>query len=429
MAINRKNNPEFHIPKKLELVSSKRVIQSDGIPVYLIKTGTELITRIDFIFQAGTRHQDALFVAGTTNTLLSEGTSTLSGARIAEKIDYNGSYVYPFFDRDEAGISIYSLDKQLESTLDLVLDMIQNSIFPESEIEVHKNRKIQSLLIDQQRAERVASKGFNKKLFGEQHPYGVFGEIEDISKITRKDLVSFHEKFYRKDNLTIIITGPECDNFLPILENGLSKLEILNDPQKTSLFPKPTQEPGSQIYQTVENATQAAIRIGRIIPNRSHPDHLLLAVLNTIFGGYFGSRLMQNIREKKGYTYGIGSALISLKELSYLSIASNVGPDVFEQTISECYKEMEFLQNELVSEAELARVKNYMIGDLQRQLDGPFGVADVYKSLIFNNIDISFINQLLTVIRNCSSEEIRLLAQQYLNPKDFKVSIAGPKKQ
>jgi len=173
------------------------------------------------------------------------------------------------------------------------------------------------------------------------------------------------------------------------------------------------------------NGLQSAIRIGRLWVDKSHSDYHGLSVLVTLLGGYFGSRLMANIREEKGYTYGIGSFVLPLKYASYLIISTEVGNEYVEPTLKEVTVEMKKLQNELVPADELETVKSYLLGEFLRDFDGPFSLAGSFKAINDFDLDYSYYDQYLTVLRGITSEEIMRLAQQYLEPDDFHTVVAG----
>ncbi|NDB53317.1 MAG: insulinase family protein, partial [Chitinophagaceae bacterium] len=174
-------------------------------------------------------------------------------------------------------------------------------------------------------------------------------------------------------------------------------------------------------YRIENDATgmQGAIRIARPFPNRHHADFIPALVLNTVFGGFFGSRLMSNIREDKGYTYGIHSYILNLQQSSAWMISTEAGKEVCEATIKEVYAEMEQLRTTLISEEELSLVRNYMMGGLLGDLDGPFQLIGRWKNLILNELPPSHFYKTIDTIRNCSADQLRELAQQYLQPDDF----------
>ncbi|HEX8357765.1 MAG TPA: insulinase family protein, partial [Segetibacter sp.] len=142
-------------------------------------------------------------------------------------------------------------------------------------------------------------------------------------------------------------------------------------------------------------------------------------VLNNVFGGFFGSRLMSNIREDKGYTYGIHSYFQNHVQESAWMVSTEAGRDVCEATISEVYKEMKILHEELVDEEELLLVKNYMIGTILGDLDGPFQIIGRWKSYILNGLDESYFYNSINTIKNITPEEVQHLAKKYLIPEEF----------
>ncbi len=183
----------------------------------------------------------------------------------------------------------------------------------------------------------------------------------------------------------------------PIHPSTEKKFRIINDP----------------------DGVQGAIRIARPFPNRHHPDFLKAQMLNALFGGFFGSRLMRNIREDKGYTYGIHSYLQNHVQQSAWMVSTEAGKDVCEATIEEVYKEMKELREKLVKEDELKLVRNYMMGSILGDLDGPFQIIARWKNIILNDLDEAYFYNSINTIRNISAEEIRELAVKYLQPEEF----------
>ena len=159
--------------------------------------------------------------------------------------------------------------------------------------------------------------------------------------------------------------------------------------------------------------------MGTPFPNRHHPDFVKVQVLNNVFGGFFGSRLMSNIREDKGYTYGIYSYLENHIQESAWIISTEAGRDVCEAAITEVYKEMERLRGEPVGEEELLLVRNYMMGSILGDLDGPFQIINRWKNLILNGLDENFFETQLETIRTVSAGELQQLANKYLQPESF----------
>jgi predicted Zn-dependent peptidase len=178
-------------------------------------------------------------------------------------------------------------------------------------------------------------------------------------------------------------------------------------------------------HQDKADALQTAIRIGKIMFNKTHPDFISFSVLNTILGDYFGSRLMSNIREDKGYTYGIGSYMMENTHFGYFMIATEVAKEVREATIQEVKKELERLQTELVPEEELELVKSYLLGQLLKAADGPYAMLDLFSGVELHGMDISFYNKYIQKVQEITSEEIREMACKHLDWKSLSIISVG----
>jgi predicted Zn-dependent peptidase len=283
--------------------------------------------------------------------------------------------------------------------------------------------------VDDQRVESLARKQFNRFLFGEKHPYGIVGEIQDIDPVTPSVLASFHQRFYDPQHCRILITGPNPDRYLPLVDRFFGHGWPVGNDQSAALFPDlPAIQTSIHNHCIISRpeAVQTAIRLGAPMMNRMHQDFMGLTIVNTILGGYFGSRLMSNIREEKGFTYGIASHLVTLKDAGYFVIGSTVGAEVWKETISECHKEIYKLGNDKVEAGELELVRNYLTGQIQRSVDGPFQMADQLRGLWMHNLDLNYLTRFMEITNSITPEEIRNLAGKYLDPSKMIMVAAGP---
>jgi predicted Zn-dependent peptidase len=391
-----------------------------------VNAGSQYVVKIDFIFDAGTWFQDANFISSTCNSMLEEGSQNFTAAQIAEKFDFYGAYLQLVADQNFGFIGVISLRKHLPSILEVAEDMIKRSVFPEHELEVLIARNRQKFLLENEKVRTLCQKKFTQVLFGAEHPYALTNKIEDFDLLTRDHLVDFYKKYYHSGNCRIIVAGRVDDEVINLLEQHFGGSDWnCQSPD----FPEFAPQPAKEKYHHVEkaNGMQSAIRVGKFWVPKSHPDYHALSVLVTILGGYFGSRLMANIREEKGYTYGIGSFILNLKHASYLVISTEVGNEYIEPTLKEIAAEMRRLQNEPISENELETVKSYLLGEFLRDFDGPFALAGSFKAINDFNLDYSFYDQYLQVIRTITSEELLQLSKKYLDPDDFYTVVAGSK--
>lgn len=427
--MDRKLMPDIRTVTRLNLPSIEKTTLSNGIPVVVIQAGIEPVCRVDLVFNAGSRYQDIMFQASLTNQMIPEGTGKMTGGSIAEEFEFYGSYFNISADRDEADITIHSLEKHLEPVLSLMSEVLINPSFPQEELEIIKANRVESMKVDDQRVESLARKQFNRMIFGEKHPYGVIGEIPDIAPVSVSDLISFHRRFYTQSNCRIMITGPNPGQYIPLVDKYFGKNWPINaDSNKLELpvLPPLQTSPAGRSIITRKDAVQTAIRIGRPLFSRLNPEFMGLTIVNTILGGYFGSRLMSNIREEKGYTYGISSHLLAMRDCGYFVIGSTVRAEVWEETVKECFKEMDRLCSEKVKPGELELVRNYLTGQVQRTIDGPFQLADQMRALWIHDLDLNYLTVFMEMINSITADEIRTLAASHLNHTNMSVVAAGP---
>ncbi len=395
---------------------------SNGVKIYTLHSDEFEVLRLSFVFGAGSVRQRQPFVASATANLLSEGSPTMSSQQIAEKLDYYGSYYDVNIDRDYTYINFCSLTKFVKPTLEVAEQIILHPSFPTAEVETYAAKRKQRLTIERQRIETKAREEFARSLFGEAHPYGITSPTEGYDTLSREDIVEFFESHYNAQNAFVVCSGKVTEHELTLIEQLVEAMPT-SKPLAPVEFPAADQRP----YHLVEDqsAVQSSIRIGRLLFTRSHPDFLGMQVVATILGGYFGSRLMQSLREERGYTYGVVSAMVNFSDEGYLAVATQVGKEVTDDALEIIYDQIEQLRHQRVSDEELTMVKHIMAGEMMRILDGPFGIADVTIENILCGRDNSIIEHNLERIEQITPEEIVRLAQKYLAREDLVTVVAG----
>jgi predicted Zn-dependent peptidase len=437
IALNRKQAPEFAVVEKVEMIKAGVQHLKNNIPVYTVNGGTQDIVKVEFLFDAGIFKQIMPLQAVTVNAMLEEGTSKLTADQIADSVDFFGAFLETNIGQDNASIVLYTLNKHLKGVLPIVEQIIKDAVFPQNELDIHLKNKRQQFHVNNQKVANVARKQFSELVFGAKHPYGINVQEADFEKINRSYLNEFYNQFYRSGSCKIIVSGKVEDTIFPLLDNyfggndwsGSSTQVSETDKQKylqNTSIPLIT-SPDREHIITKDNAMQSAIRIGKVLFNKTHPDFQKLQILNTIFGGYFGSRLMSNIREDKGYTYGIGSGVVSLKHSGYFFISTEVGVEVCQNAIDEIYIEMQRLREELISEEELSLVKNYLLGSFLRGIDGPFAMADRFKGILEYGLDYDYYDNYIATIRNISSSQLKELATNYFDKQSMTELVVGKK--
>ena len=365
--LDRIHPPEISIPTIIHLHKPQNYFLKNGTPVYNICEGTQEVVKIELIFAAGNVAANSSLLATATNDLMDEGSTLHSSSEIAEALDYFGAYLHSENGVDWSSISLFSLNKFVSDTLPYFQEIITQPLYPSKEIQTYKQQGKQRLSVNLTKVDYLARINFSETLFGKNHPYGRVTKPEDYDLLDTDVLKDYHEKKYKNGLKAVIVSGLANEKLIQEIINTIDKMGLKNG-DLPSIVPEayvPTKK-----FIEKEDAIQSAIRIGRRLFTRHHPDFIAFSVLNTILGGYFGSRLMANIREDKGYTYGIGSGLVSNNYDGYFFITTEVGADVREAAVKEIYHEINRLRTEDINNEELTLVKNYLTGAFQRSIDG-----------------------------------------------------------
>lgn len=419
--MNRKKAPQIKdaIEFNLQLKPYKQFNLDNGVPVYAVDAGAQDVLQVEMVFYAGNWFEKQNSIASATNSLLKNGTGHKTAFQLNEEFEYYGAYCSRACYSETAVVSLSTLSKQLPALLPIVRDMITDSVFSEDELNIFKQNFRQRLSVNLQKCDFVANRLVDAYLYGNNHPYGKYAGIADIDALESSLLKAYFKEFYLNGQVVIFVSGKLPGDIEQLLNSAFGDLPLRAFNNNLSVI---EQMPAIEKKYRIQNdaaGVQGAIRIARHFPNRHHPDFMKVMVLNTLFGGFFGSRLMSNIREDKGYTYGIHSYVQNHIHNSAWMISTEAGKDVCEATVEEVYKEMKVLREEIVDDDELLLVRNYLIGTILGDLDGPFHIMGRWKNLILNNLTDDYFYKSIETIKTISADELRELAKKYLNPEEF----------
>ena len=267
-----------------------------------------------------------------------------------------------------------------------------------------------------------AREAFARALFGPAHPYGITWPETAYDDLTRDDLLDFYARHYTARNCFVVCSGAADAAVVDAVAEVAGQLPAGAD---RAAEPFPPAVTTSHAAVPHAGAVQSSIRIGRLLFGRNHPDYVGMQVVAMLLGGYFGSRLMQNLREANGFTYGVVAAMVNLEREGYLAVATQVARDATDRALAEIYREIERLRTEPVAEEELSLVRNMMTGEMMRILDGPFGIADVTIENILCGRRNDVVSENLQRIRAITPAEVQRLAVKYLPREALVTVVAG----
>ncbi len=421
---NRTVPPKIHDVQSIELPQPEIVHLDNGVPVYITNLGTQEVSKLEIAFFAGRPYERKPLVARAVCSQLREGSRNYTSAQIAENLDFYGASLGMPFNLDTANLTLYSLNKHFGRVLPILKDMLAEPAFPEDDLRAFISRNQRRLEVDLARNDTVAYREITAMIFGEHHPYGYNSSMEGYAALARADLLEHYRRLYNRNNCLVFVSGRVTEKMLAQINEALS--EALGDGQRASAEVSTPRRRPRRISFDRPGTLQSAVRLGREAFSRHHEDYFGLYILNTLLGGYFGSRLMTNIREEKGYTYNIYSMLENMRYGGSFLIGTEVSERYVEATLQEIYREMEQLQQERVGEEELKMVRNYLMGNFLTMLDGPFNIAEVVRTQALDGLPPDTFSRLVETVQHIDAGALQALAQKYLNKDEMWEVVVGP---
>lgn len=424
--LNRSIAPSVNEFTKLTIPKPETRILDNGIRLVILNQGDDEVNNILLLWENGICESENPSVLKLLTATLNEATENRSGEEIASELEFNGSWLSVKAHDHHTSVSLHSLNSRLPYVLPVLTDIITNPTFPEDIIEV-KRRKLQSTLeLNLQKVGFVASTMIKQQIYGVSHPLAKNDTADSIKSVTRNDILGLHRSIIMSIPPTVFISGKIDGNTEKLITAAMESLEF----DKKSISPliiKPI-KPNFSTRDTITpmpDKLQTAVNIAIPAIPRQHPDYDMLRIAVTALGGYFGSRLMANIREEKGYTYGISSGLLGTHEGAYIGISCECANEYARPVIEEVKKEIYRLADELMDDDELTTVRRYLQSSLASTLDNPFNIIDYYVKEQIVGIPDGYFYRQQTALMEATPEKIRHMAQHYMNTDNMFTSLAG----
>jgi zinc protease len=411
--LDRTVAPAYNQDTSYSLLTPRIKKLTNGADIVYVVGGTQEVLKIELIFRAGRWYESKWGAAYFTAHLLSKGTTNKSSFEIAQLFDLYGAHLEVTPGLDYVSVSLYSLTKNIQPVLALLKEIILEPSFPEKELEQAVSIYTQNLKVNLEKTSFLASKLFRSTLFDENHPYGKELEEKDVKLLSTRDLSEFYGNF--KD-FTVFVSGKVDTQTEKLIDTTFAAFS--KDTQVSKLIARDT---AGRIHKEVEKegSVQASIRLGTESILRSHPDYSKVIFASHILGGYFGSRLMKNIREEKGLTYGIYASVQPLKHAAYFVIGADVNKENIAITFEEIRKELKRLRTKRVPADELLTARNHFIGSLQSEITTPFAHADKIKTLYLSNLPSDYYQQMINTIKTMNVDDVMATSNAYLNEEKF----------
>ena len=386
------------------------VLRSDILEVF----------RLEFIFPFGLLQAPDIETGHFLPRLMALGTADRSAYEIAEGFERLGGFLDITTGLHRTVVTLHGLSRYFSHYLPLLADVIYQPSFPEPEIEIQRAQASQNYLVENRKPSARANRLFKEAMYGKDSMAGRSPGPEGIGKLNRDTLLRFHAATFAACPFDIYLCGRVTDTDLSRLADFAGQF-IPNG--KVFYPPFPEKNGVQHMTMEMENTLQSSLIIGKRLFNRAHPDFFPFLVTNTLFGGYFGSRLMKNIREEKGLTYGISSSLVANGPDGVFSIRAELNKEKLAEAIAAIEAEKELLRTTPVREEELTTVKNYIKGNILNGTNTLFDMMDKHKALYYEALPPDFYENMSTQVDTVTPEDIMRMTDTWLN--DFSTVIAG----
>ncbi|WP_138992713.1 pitrilysin family protein [Larkinella sp. C7] len=424
--VNRTEAPEYKRIEEVRVPAIATLTMDNGQPLYGINAGQQPVIRLEVIFDAGAWYEPLPGLSTLAMKMLTEGTHSHTSAQISEYFDRFGAFVEQQSGTNRASLTVYGLTKHLPALLPMIQEMLMESVIPEKELNHQKNITLQTLRVNLEKNNFVASRLIREKVFGAHHPYGHNQKPETLEAIQRDGVEAYYRQRIRQRPFRVMVAGQIAETEIALINQYLGH-QVVETVPETADAAKTAISDFSPGLVDKPDSLQSSIRLGRLLFTRKHPDYFPTLVMNEVLGGYFGSRLMKNIREEKGFTYGIWSNLAMHPNEGSFLIGTDVKRENTQETLDEIGKEIGRLREELVPENELETVRNYMAGSYVGNLNTPFEIADRYKALLFDGLPADYISTYIEHIRAVTAEQVLEMANRYLPDGSLIEVVVGGK--
>lgn len=422
--LERSQAPAFKSVESVKLAQAENDVFQNEIPLYSVGFASQDVIKLELVFEAGSAFEKKRGTAALFSKLLLGGTKSRTGSEIMAGFDQYGGFIEVSSRIERLYIILHGLPKYLDKYLTIIKDMLENSVFPEDELAIQRKISLQNLRLNMEKSSYLANREFKRAMFGSLNPYGSVLNAEDFEAVNREDLLNFYTSNVQGKSFKIFASGKVKEREKQLLNSYFGKDRY--GVQDRLSIPFEVFTPSKKLV-TLENKMQSTIRLGKPLFDRLHPDFFPMAVTNTVFGGYFGSRLMTNIREDKGFTYGISSSLNPLKGFGYLMIGSDVVKENTEDALLEIEKEINLLRNEEVSHNELETVKNYMAGSFAGSITTAFELMERHKNIVLSELPTDFYDGFIDNINSVTAIQVSEVANKHLSMEALSEVIVGEK--
>jgi zinc protease len=413
--------PTLRLPEPV-----RRTLPNGMAVLYVRKAELPLVQAV-LVARGGLSDDDAGMpgLASFTAAMLDEGAGGRSALELADAVEQLGATLSTGAAWDAAQVSLGVLRRQFPAALQLMADVVIRPDFPAGEVQRLREERLTELARGRDEARVVAGNAFSSLLYGGDHPYGRLSSTASVRRIDRAALEAFHRRYYLPSSATLILVGDVDESLHPAVERAFGAWRG-GDVAPAATPEPPAPSDAARIYLVdMPGAAQSEIRIGHPAVARDHPDFYALTVMNTLLGGSFTSRLMQNLRETHGYTYGAGSSFQMRRGAGPFQASSAVVTAKTDSAVIEFFRELNRIRDEEVTAEELDRAKNFVALRLPQSFETTGQVAARIAELVIHGLPLDYYETYVQRVMAIDAAEVQRVARQHLHPDRSAIVVVG----
>ncbi len=424
-SINRAIPPKIQPIEAFSMAKPRQEELPNGIPAFFFDNPYLDLIHILLQVRTGSMYQLEKHVCNFAFTLLRESSARFSSQEMSEKLDYYGTNVTVNVGLECVQIIISVPKNNMAKILPMVADFITFPEYRAENLRIMQDKEIKNLAYNVQKTDYCSWRIMWREMLGGLFPaVSKFATAETINALTTSQLKDFHQQYFCAENVTLFVTGNLDEPMKEIIRKSWSSIPHGAPAPRLPEIPMSVNA-GQLFYEPMPNVMQSSIVLCSLSTGYNDNDRTAFSVLNTLTGGYFSSRLMQNLRERQGLTYGVSSSSTYFGNQSVFAISSDVNADRTQEALNACFEELQRLQDELVSDEELNMVKNYLAGIQLRAVDTTVNAMQKFAYWHRFGLDEIEMYRYLSEIKKVTPEEIFRLAKKYFSYNNFTRIVVG----
>lgn len=424
---DRRTAPEVSVPGNLIMPPVESLILANGARLACYSGGDADVNSLTVAIGGGTAEEEVAGLTSLTNAVAVDGTAAMTSEEIAEVLDFNGSWTSGNVGLHRSTRHFFSLNSRFDDVLPVIADIIESPVFPDHESAVGCEKSARQAELEREKERFYSDNEVNRLLKGRRSRSARVAEPDELRALTADDLRRAYRRAFNPLNMTVYLSGRLTPHIVDAVASRFEAMKAHGEGVGPAASDFKADGKPRRVDIPRPGALQSAISAGIATPvGRRDDDYEMLRIAVVALGGYFGSRLMLNIREDKGYTYGIGASLMGYPDESFLRISTQCDNRYANSVIDEIRAELLRLQSpDSFNADEIERLRSFVTTLLTAELDSPFAIMNHHAVLDDVGAPADYFARQQRALASMTPESLAGMARRYLSPENLYIAVAG----